>query len=81
MGSARPDPKARPITVERLRAVFGNPEMTENDAKERIQHLFALGTVVVQAFKEQQGRASETFTGAESAVMPYSLTPTASAVQ
>jgi hypothetical protein len=55
--------------------------MTETDAKQRIQHLFAFGDVVVQAFKEQQGRTSEMFAAVEPAVMPYSLTPTAIAVQ
>jgi hypothetical protein len=77
-GLARPDPKARPVTVERLQAVFGNPEMNETDAQELIDRLFALGDVVVQAFKEQQSRASESFAEAELvAVTNTLLTPTA----
>jgi hypothetical protein len=81
-GSVRPDPKARPITVERLRAVVRQPEMTDEDATKLIEDLFALGDVVVEAFKQQQGRASAAFAEAgPSTVALHSLTPTASAAQ
>jgi hypothetical protein len=61
VGSARPDPKAREVTVARLRAVLGRPEMTDSDAMLYFKQLLALGDVTVQAFIEQQGVAETQF--------------------
>ena len=80
--SARPDSKARPVTVERLRAVLGLPEMTDTDANNWLDRLFLLGDVTVEAFKERQSRASESLAVAEPlAVSHHSLTGTAFAAQ
>jgi hypothetical protein len=77
VGSARPDSKARPVTVERLRAALGLPEMTETDAKQVLEQLFAFGDVAVQAFIEQQGNASTEVVVVEPFVVAGSmLTPT-----
>jgi hypothetical protein len=52
--------------------------MTETEAKEWIEHFWALADVTVEAFKEQRSRGSEFVAEAELfAVMPHSLTPTA----
>jgi hypothetical protein len=78
--SARPDSKARPVTVKMLRAVPELQEMTESEAKEWLEHFYALADVTVEAFKEQRSRGSEFIAEAELfAVMPHSLTPTAAA--
>jgi hypothetical protein len=70
----RPDSKARPVTVERLRAVLRSPEMTDENAAQWLEHLFALGNVIEQAFREQQGGASVLLVEAEPiAVIPHSL--------
>ena len=80
-GSARPDSKARPVNVERLRAVVGQREMTEAEAERWLDHLYALADVTVQAFKEQQSRVAEFSAAAEPAVAGYLPASTASAVQ
>ena len=82
MWTKRPDSKARPVTVEKLRAALGNPEMTDEEAAQSLEHLFALGDVVAQAFREQQCGASAVPAEAESfAVISHSLTPNVFAAQ
>ncbi len=52
--------------------------MTDQNATQLLEHLLALGDVVVQAFKEQQGRTSAEFVEVEPcAVFTSPLTPTA----
>ena len=50
--------------------------MTDENAAQLLEHLFALGNVVERAFREQQGGASAVLVEAEPiAVIPHSLTP------
>lgn len=48
--------------------------MTDENAAQWLEHLFALGNVIEQAFREQQGGASVLLVEAEPiAVIPHSL--------
>jgi hypothetical protein len=50
--------------------------MTDENAAQLLEHLFALGDVVEQAFREQQRGASAVLAEAEPiAVISHSLTP------
>ena len=48
--------------------------MTDENAAQLLEHLFALGNVVERAFREQQGGASAV-EAEPIAVIPHSLTP------
>ena len=77
--SARPDSKARPVSVERLQAVLGSSGMSDAQAEEWLIHLSALADVAVQAFIEQRSQAAAVFADAElltvgtDALMPTAL--------
>jgi hypothetical protein len=56
--------------------------MTDENAAQLLEHLFALGDVVERAFREQQGGASAVLVEAEPiAVIPHSLKPNVFAAQ
>jgi hypothetical protein len=56
--------------------------MTDEKAAQLLEHLFALGDVVAQAFREQQGGASAVLAEAEPlAGISHSLTPNVFAAQ
>ncbi len=59
VGSARPDSKARRVTVEMCRSLLGRPDLSDTEAERILEHLYSFADVAVDAFIEQQGRPEE----------------------
>ena len=59
VGSSRPDSKARRVTANTARAILRQPSLSDAEAEKRLDHLYSLADVIVQAFIERRSRSTE----------------------
>lgn len=59
VGSARPDPKARRVSLQMCRELLQRPEITDEEAERLLDHLYLVADIGLDAFAEQQGRTRQ----------------------
>jgi hypothetical protein len=62
VGSARPDPEARHVTIEMVKASLNQPNMSDEVAERLLDHMYLVADVAVDAFIERAGHSLSVLT-------------------